>query len=152
MERELTRIPVVARDELAPESVPHLPDQGGEIVLFTAAEYDRLNVFRNMIDRVLESEKDQREKGQPAYFGSMSKDGNVTKPYIRLDADFRAIWSNQADALYNGRNGEPGFTPQMKEVATEIVAELKEQYRGHTMTTEEARTLFERTWDGGAAE
>lgn len=149
MERELIRIPVVARDELAPESVPYLPAPDGEVVVFPAPKFDRLNVFRNMVDRSLDSQKDERAAGKPMYFGPVTN-GRIAQPYLRLDSEFRDRVNRAAFNLYYD---ELRHDPDMKEIADDMVAELKEQYEDPpAMTPEEARILFERTWHGGAAE
>jgi hypothetical protein len=121
--------------------MPHLPAQDGEVVLFSARQFDRLNTFKNMVEKVLDSEKDERDTGKSAYLGTVVN-GQVRDPYFRLDSRFRAIWNKQAAQLYET---ELMPDPGMKEAADDIVAELKLQYDGKpAMTPGELVTLFAR--------
>ncbi len=141
-EREFTRVPVSLPDEeLAPESIPCLPAQDGEILVFSAHQFDRLNTFKNIVEKVLDAEKDERENGKPSCMGPV-KDGKVANPYMRLDSRYRAIWNEKASNLYEQ---EIMPDPGMKEAADDIVAELKELYEGKpAMTAEKCQELFDR--------
>lgn len=141
-EREPVRTPIrVAPDELAPESIPALPQ--GEIIPIKPRQFDRLNAFRNMLKTVFDAEKEERENGCPSYFGPINKDsGKVKTPYMRMDSSYRATWNEVAANMYAT---EIMPDPEMKEVADDLVDQLKLEYDGPpAMSVEELTDLFHR--------
>ena len=138
-EREHIRVPV---DELAPESIPHVPQHDeGTIVTISPRNFDRLNAFRTILRNVFDSEEHERQQGRSALMGEL-ENGKVVKPYMKLDSRFRATMNEKASHLYEA---ELMHDPALKDVADDIVAELKAEYDGPpALTVQECVVLFER--------